>query len=406
MDVNPEAMGERAGTRSSIWAALQQPAGPWRVFLLTGLAWFIISVIVLRFALASVAAVGALVGVVFLLRAFGEFLIASAKSSLPLGRRLAGYVLAAVLAPLLTLSLAILGGQLNLTTDVGVFVVVAVVVSLLVDNAVRRTGQAARAMAESELLATTAASMLRGQEALAAVLDRAREAFGVESVTLLERGHGASSAIGGAAGVWAPVAVSGGPPLSRPDDAAVQVPVTGSLCLVLGGRALPATDRRSLGAFAAFAAAALGLALSRGLTEAMHGTLEPEETPGGGLTTAISMPAVPGQPGHALARLAGASGNGSDRPGAKPRSRRRPSMARCWGDSVPGAGEPQIPRTHAPCWPAVQCRSGCPGHVARAAGFDDGTLQAWLRPPGRQSRECHVAWAKEAGRETSHGPVG
>jgi two-component system sensor histidine kinase KdpD len=34
----------------------------------------------------------------------------------------------------------------------------------------------------------------------------------------------------------------------------------------------------------------LGLALSRGLAEAMGGTLEPEETPGGGLTMVLSMP--------------------------------------------------------------------------------------------------------------------
>jgi len=36
----------------------------------------------------------------------------------------------------------------------------------------------------------------------------------------------------------------------------------------------------------------LGLALARGLTEAMNGRLEPEETPGGGLTMALSLPAV------------------------------------------------------------------------------------------------------------------
>ena len=36
----------------------------------------------------------------------------------------------------------------------------------------------------------------------------------------------------------------------------------------------------------------LGLALSRGLTEAMHGTIEPEETPGGGLTMVLSLPAA------------------------------------------------------------------------------------------------------------------
>ncbi|QIY59520.1 sensor histidine kinase KdpD [Streptomyces sp. RPA4-5] len=37
----------------------------------------------------------------------------------------------------------------------------------------------------------------------------------------------------------------------------------------------------------------LGLALSRGLTEAMGGTLSPEETPGGGLTMVVSLPAAP-----------------------------------------------------------------------------------------------------------------
>jgi two-component system sensor histidine kinase KdpD len=48
----------------------------------------------------------------------------------------------------------------------------------------------------------------------------------------------------------------------------------------------------------------LGLALSRGLTEAMGGTLEPEETPGGGLTMVVSLPAAAppdgpaAEPGH------------------------------------------------------------------------------------------------------------
>jgi two-component system sensor histidine kinase KdpD len=37
----------------------------------------------------------------------------------------------------------------------------------------------------------------------------------------------------------------------------------------------------------------LGLALSRGLTEAMGGTLSPEETPGGGLTMILALPAGP-----------------------------------------------------------------------------------------------------------------
>ncbi len=37
----------------------------------------------------------------------------------------------------------------------------------------------------------------------------------------------------------------------------------------------------------------LGLALSRGFVEAMHGTLAPEETPGGGLTMVVSLPIAP-----------------------------------------------------------------------------------------------------------------
>jgi two-component system sensor histidine kinase KdpD len=41
----------------------------------------------------------------------------------------------------------------------------------------------------------------------------------------------------------------------------------------------------------------LGLALSRGLTEAMGGTLTPEETPGGGLTMVVSLTAAPPQSG-------------------------------------------------------------------------------------------------------------
>jgi hypothetical protein len=42
----------------------------------------------------------------------------------------------------------------------------------------------------------------------------------------------------------------------------------------------------------------LGLAVSRGLTEAMRGTLQPAQTPGGGLTMTMSLPAAPYQQGE------------------------------------------------------------------------------------------------------------
>lgn len=40
----------------------------------------------------------------------------------------------------------------------------------------------------------------------------------------------------------------------------------------------------------------LGLALSRGFVEAMAGTLNPEDTPGGGLTMVISLPVASAGP--------------------------------------------------------------------------------------------------------------
>jgi hypothetical protein len=98
MDANPGAIGDRAGTRSSSRVVLRQPAGPWQVFLLTGLAWLLIAVIVLQFTPASAAAAGALAGVAVLLCASGESLITSANSGLPPRSRLARYALAAVLA--------------------------------------------------------------------------------------------------------------------------------------------------------------------------------------------------------------------------------------------------------------------------------------------------------------------
>jgi two-component system, OmpR family, sensor histidine kinase KdpD len=232
------------------------------------------------------------------------------RGGLPLRRQLIGYLLAAVLLPLLTLALAALRGPVNLTSDVlvylvavivvalvggflpallaavagslllnyyftppihkwtiaeannvlalVVFVIVALLVSSVVDRAARRTRQAARASAESELLATTAGSVLRGERAVTAVLDRVREGFGMDSVTLLEcrPAPGGRPSPGQLAG-WTVAAQSGEPAVTSPDDADVDVPVTETMTLALRGPALPATDRRVLGAFAVYAAVAL-----------------------------------------------------------------------------------------------------------------------------------------------------
>jgi hypothetical protein len=54
---------------------------PWWLFLITGIAWLLISLIVLRFDLTSIAAVGVLLGVIFLMAGANEFAITFAQPS-------------------------------------------------------------------------------------------------------------------------------------------------------------------------------------------------------------------------------------------------------------------------------------------------------------------------------------
>ena len=58
-----------------------QITGVWWLFLITGIAWLIIALIVLRFDSTSLAAVGALLGVVFLIAGLNEFMIAVVRES-------------------------------------------------------------------------------------------------------------------------------------------------------------------------------------------------------------------------------------------------------------------------------------------------------------------------------------
>ncbi|MET7303265.1 ATP-binding protein [Embleya sp. NPDC005575] len=142
-------------------------------------------------------------------------------------------------APTHTLKIAAPGNMLSLV----VFVVIALAVASVVDLAARRAQQAARNQAEADTLSFLAGSVLRGEEALPALLERVRQTFGVESVAVLQRDGPCAS--------WARVDSIGPNPPTRPDKADVEVPVDQSLALVLSGRALPADTRRVLGAFAA-----------------------------------------------------------------------------------------------------------------------------------------------------------
>jgi uncharacterized membrane protein HdeD (DUF308 family) len=77
MSINPDAAQGSTTVGPRARAALYRLAGPWWLFLLTGIAWLIISVMVLRFTPASVNTVGILMGVLFLLAGFNEFMIGS-----------------------------------------------------------------------------------------------------------------------------------------------------------------------------------------------------------------------------------------------------------------------------------------------------------------------------------------
>ena len=75
MSVDSDAAEGRTGIGLSTQSALWRLAGPWWMFLLTGIAWLIIALMVLRFTPASVNTVGVLMGVLFLVGGFNEFLI-------------------------------------------------------------------------------------------------------------------------------------------------------------------------------------------------------------------------------------------------------------------------------------------------------------------------------------------
>jgi two-component system sensor histidine kinase KdpD len=67
------------------------------------------------------------------------------------------------------------------------YVTIAILVSLIVDQAARRARDAQRATAEAELLASVAGNVLRGESAVLALVSRTREAFGLSGVRLVAR---------------------------------------------------------------------------------------------------------------------------------------------------------------------------------------------------------------------------
>ncbi|GAA2065227.1 ATP-binding protein [Leifsonia soli] len=146
------------------------------------------------------------------------------------------------------------------------FVIIAALVSLVVDQAARRSRAALRAAAEAELLATVAGGVIRGEDALQALVARTREAFGLSAVRLV-----VTDPDGGPAVVAADGEATASEPVQRipvgpgaADDrngaggrAAGASGPRETATLELHGRDLEASDRRLLSAIVAQLEAAL-----------------------------------------------------------------------------------------------------------------------------------------------------
>jgi K+-sensing histidine kinase KdpD len=127
----------------------------------------------------------------------------------------------------------------------GVFLVVAVVVSWAVEAAARRARAAEQARLEAETLSSLTRSNFEQGEMLHQILERAREAFGMESVTLSVREH--------PSGDWVDADSAGWAPPGEEAPLRFDVAIGAELRLIGRGPALFAEDQRILNAFAAAA---------------------------------------------------------------------------------------------------------------------------------------------------------
>jgi two-component system sensor histidine kinase KdpD len=146
-------------------------------------------------------------------------------------------------APLFTITIA---HPLHVLA-LALYVVIAILVSIIVDQAARRARTAQRAAAEAELLAAVAGNVLRGDNAVLALVSRTREAFGLSGVRLLSPDR--------------EVLARDGEPVA--DGRATTIPVgvgangTPRAVLELNGAPLAGPERRLLDAIVAQLAAAI-----------------------------------------------------------------------------------------------------------------------------------------------------
>lgn len=254
-------------------------------------------------------------------RAGGRFSLPRPRGGLTVRRRVYGFLLALVGGPLLTLLLTSVRSHESMTADVlsyqllvvvvalvgGIwpalfaallsgltldfffvdplytitvgeplhllalilYVIIAALVSLVVDQAARRTRAAQRAAAEAELLATVAGGIIRGEDAVQALVERTREAFGLAAVELVTIGSdGGREVIASAVGTVEETgdrSTPSPPDVTEPElilpltvrGAETTAPAGARTVLELRGRDLEAGDRRLLSAIVAQLEAAI-----------------------------------------------------------------------------------------------------------------------------------------------------
>ncbi|MEU3354373.1 ATP-binding protein [Streptomyces sp. NPDC037389] len=127
-----------------------------------------------------------------------------------------------------------------------VFALVAVTVAAVVDRSLRLSRRAASATAAAETLSSLAGGILRGEQEVPDLLERTRRTFGMESAELRPRARDREAA---------PAAARDGSGRASAEE--IRTPIGEDAELVLRGRALPASDRRVLAAFAAHLTAAV-----------------------------------------------------------------------------------------------------------------------------------------------------
>jgi len=129
-------------------------------------------------------------------------------------------------------------------------IVVVFLVSFVVDRAARLTRATRRTAAESEVLVAVAGNVLRGQDAVQAILDRIAEAFSLDAVRLMRDGNVVAESGGTTLDEAEPLVTAAAPPTAT-------YPVGETATLAVHGPDLAASERRLMGVLLAQLEAAL-----------------------------------------------------------------------------------------------------------------------------------------------------